>query len=221
MSPRPIFEQELKILRDHVAQMCERAEISYNRMLIAIKSNDRDMLRKLLDNDREMTDMQRGIEAKCLTMITKQQPVARDLRLVTAALKVVNDIERIGDHVGDIAELCLRMEEDYNLYENVDILEEMSVAAKNMLVDAGVAFINADAEAAEGVIMEDDDVDDLFNRVKNSMMDAIRNSSLDADKVVDILMIAKYLEKIGDHAVTIAEWAEFLATGDMQGVKLY
>lgn len=221
MSPRPIFEQELKILRDHVAQMCERAEISYNRMLIAIKSNDRDMLRKLIDNNREMTDMQRGIEAKCLTMITKQQPVARDLRLVTAALKVVNDIERIGDHVGDIAELCLRMEEDYNLYENVDILEEMSVAAKNMLVDAGVAFINADAEAAEGVIMEDDDVDDLFNQVKNSMMDAIRNSSLDADKVVDILMIAKYLEKIGDHAVTIAEWAEFLATGDMQGVKLY
>lgn len=110
MSPRILFEQELETLKDKVTEMGERAEISYNKLLLALKAGDRETLTQLLDNDRQMVDMQRSIEAKCLTLLTKQQPVARDLRLVSAALKVVTDIERIGDHVTDLAELFLRVE---------------------------------------------------------------------------------------------------------------
>ena len=105
MAPRVFFDQELERLKNKVTEMSERAEISYDRLVYAVKKDDRETLKLLLDNDRQMTDMQRSIEAKCLTLLTTQQPVARDLRLVTSALKVVTDIERIGDHVSDISEL--------------------------------------------------------------------------------------------------------------------
>ena len=111
MAPRIYFEQELDLLKNKVTEMGERAEISYDRLVYAVKGNDRETLKLLLDNDRQMIDMQRSIEAKCLTLLTRQQPVARDLRLVSSALKVVTDIERVGDHVSDIAELCLRTQE--------------------------------------------------------------------------------------------------------------
>lgn len=220
MSPRILFEQELELLKSKVKEMGERAEISYDRLVYAIKRNDRETMKQLLDNDRQMMDMQRSIEAKCLTLLTKQQPVAKDLRLVSSALKVVTDIERVGDHVSDIAELYLRVgyvsEGEYE-----HILADMMEEAKNMLREAIDTFVEADEEAARKVIAHDDIVDEQFNQVKEKMMSAIRAQDLDADKVVDYLMVAKYLEKIGDHAVDIAEWAIFLVTGDMQGVKLY
>jgi len=221
MSPRILFEQELEVLKNKVTEMGERAELSYDRLVIAIKANDRETLKLLLDNDRQMIDMQRSIEAKCLTLLTKQQPVARDLRLVSASLKVVTDIERVGDHVSDIAELYLRMGNIYGEGEYERMLAQMMEEAKEMLQEAVEAFVNGDEQAAQEVIARDDVVDDLFNQVKEKMMSAIRQQDLDADKVVDYLMVAKYLEKIGDHAVNIGEWAIFQITGEMQGVMLY
>ncbi len=221
MAPRMVFEQELNTLKNKVKEMSERAEISYDRLVVAVKNSDRETLKLLLDNDRQMMDMQRSIEAKCLTLLTKQQPVARDLRLVSSALKVVTDIERIGDHVSDIAELYLRMGGIVTDGEYEQLLSTMMEEAKDMLCEAVEAFVEGDEETAREVIGRDDVVDDLFNQVKVKMMDAIREQSLDADKVVDYLMVAKYLEKIGDHAVNIGEWAIFRMTGDMHGVKLY
>lgn len=221
MAPRIIFEQELELLKNKVKEMSERAEVSYDRLVEAVEKNDRETLEMLLDNDRQMIDMQRSIEAKCLTLLTKQQPVARDLRLVSASLKVVTDIERIGDHVSDIAELYLRMNGNVSDGEYEVLLASMMSEAKEMLREAVEAFVEGYEETAKAVIARDDVVDDLFNQVKEKMMDAIRGQSLDADKVVDYLMVAKYLEKIGDHAVNIGEWALFRMTGDMQGVKLY
>lgn len=221
MSPRLIFEQELEMLKNQVTEMGERAEISYDRLLLAINVYDRENLKLLLDNDRQMTNMQRNIEAMCLTLLTKQQPVARDLRLVTSALKVVTDIERIGDHVSDIAELYLRMGEESKGDSYTEKMSAMMEEDKSMLLDAVDAFVNGNVEQAQAVVSRDDVVDEMFNGIKDVMMEAIRNQTLDADKVVDILMIAKYLEKIGDHAVNIAEWAVFQVTGDMQGVQLY
>lgn len=221
MAPRVFFDQELELLKNKVTEMSERAEISYDRLVYAVKKNDRETLNLLLDNDRQMMDMQRSIEAKCLTLLTTQQPVARDLRLVTSALKVVTDIERIGDHVSDISELYLRMNGIVTDGEYELLLSSMMEEAKDMLHEAVEAFVEGSEEAARAVIARDDVVDDLFNQVKEKMMDAIRGQSLDADKVVDYLMVAKYLEKIGDHAVNIGEWAIFRMTGDMQGVKLY
>lgn len=221
MSPRILFEQELELLKSKVTEMGERAEISYDRLVYAVKANDRETLKQLLDNDRQMMDMQRSIEAKCLTLLTKQQPVARDLRLVSSALKVVTDIERVGDHVSDISELYLRLSDINADGEYERILAEMMEEAKEMLHEAVEAFVNGDEQAAKDVIAHDDVVDEQFNVMKEKMMHAIIHQNLDADKVVDYLMVAKYLEKIGDHAVNIGEWAIFRVTGDMQGVQLY
>lgn len=221
MAPRVIFEQELEMLKGKVKEMSERAENSYDRLVEAVEKRDEEELSSLLDNDRQMIDMQRSIEAKCLVLLTKQQPVAGDLRLVSASLKVVTDIERIGDHVSDIAELYLRMSPDKADKEYEEMLSDMMQVAKTMLREAVEAFVQNSEKAAQDVIDRDDIVDDMFNKVKQKMMDAIREQSLDADKVVDYLMVAKYLEKIGDHAVNIGEWALFRRTGDMQGVKLY
>ena len=221
MSPRILFEQELENLKTKVTEMGERAELSYDRLVMAIRKNDRETLKQLLDNDRQMIDMQRSIEGKCLVLLTKQQPVAKDLRLVSSALKVVTDIERVGDHVSDIAELYLRMGGIYSDGEYEQLLARMMEEAKEMFCEAITVFVNADEVAAKKVIERDDVVDALFNKMKEKMMQAICNQDLDADKVVDYLMVAKYLEKIGDHAVNIAEWAVFLVTGDMQGVELY
>lgn len=220
MSPRIIFEQELELLKNQVGHMGLRAENGYERLMEATVRWDTRTLEQLLDNDRQMVDMQRSIEAKCLTLLTRQQPVARDMRLVSASLKVVTDMERAGDHVGDIAELYLRMRPDsQNAYAK--LLNAMLAETGSMLHESVAAFVEGDVQAAERVIGQDDVVDDYFNRIKESLMDAIRRQTLDADHVVDYLMIAKYLEKVGDHAVNIARWACFRITGDMDGVRMY
>ena len=221
MSPRVLFEQELELLKNKVTEMGEHAEISYDRMVYGIRENKEDVLNTLLDTDHKMVDMQRSIEAMCLTLLTKQQPVAKDMRTVSAALKVVSDIERIGDHVGDIAELYLRMGNVNGEGEYEHLLLDMMEEAKEMIHSSVEAFVDGDENVAKQVIAHDDVVDDLFNKMKDKMMNAIRNQDLDADRVVDYLMVAKYLEKVGDHAVNIAQWAMFQITGDMEGVRLY
>ena len=218
MSPRVLFEQELELLKNKVTEMGEHAEISYDRMVYGIRENKEDVLKTLLDTDHKMVDMQRSIEAMCLTLLTRQQPVAKDMRTVSAALKVVSDIERIGDHVGDIVELYLRMGKLNGEGEYEHLLLDMMEEAKEMIHSSVEAFVEGDDNVAKQVIAHDDVVDDLFNRMKDKMMNAIRNQDLDADRVVDYLMIAKYLEKVGDHAVNIAQWSMFQITGDMEGV---
>ena len=198
--------------------MGEHAEISYDRMVYGIRENKEDILKTLLNTDHTMVDMQRSIEAMCLSLLTRQQPVARDMRLVSAALKVVPDIERIGDHVADIVERMGNMNPEG---KQEHLLLEMMEEAKEMIHNSVEAFVEGDEANARKVVEHDDMVDDLFNEVKTEMMQAIREQNLDADRVVDYLMMAKYLEKVGDHAVNIAEWAIFRMTGDMEGARLY
>lgn len=219
MSPRIIYEQELSQLKHSVREMSERAEISYDKLLIAAAENQREVLQQLLSVDREFLDMQRRIEAMCLTLLTKQQPLATDLRIVSAALKVVTDMERIGDHVTDMAELFLRLEPPYNPQRG-KLLQSMMEVAKEMVHDAAEAFVSGNMNIAAKVIAQDDVVDDYFNQVKEYMMNGIRNQSLGADEIVDFLMLAKYVEKIADHAVNISEWAVFQQTGNMQEKRL-
>ena len=222
MAPRLLFEQELEQLKIKVAEMGNYAEISYDKLFLAVKGNDRDTLQQLLDSDRKIMDMLRSIEAMCLALMTKQQPVvAGDLRLVTAALKVVTDIERIGDHVSDMAELFLRRDENFGKEKCDELITAMMKEASAMFREAIEAFVDGDAETAKAVVDSDDAVDDLFNQVKESMMEAIRTQALDADQVVDNLIIAKYLEKVGDHAVNIADWTLFRLTGEIEGREIY
>lgn len=221
MAPRMVFEQELEQLKEKIKGMGEYAGIGLNKLLLALKADDREALKQLLDSDRQIVDMQRRIEAGCLALMTKQQPVARDLRLVSAALKAVSDLERIGDHVSDMAELFLRRNTGVGEKEGDEILLNMLEEARTMFREAVESFVEGDAETARMVIDSDDGVDALFNQMKDKMMEAIRAQSLDADSVVDNLMIAKYLEKVGDHAVNVAEWTLFQLTGEIGGMEIY
>ena len=221
MAPRMVFEQELEQLKEKIKGMGEYAGIGLNKLLLALKADDREALKQLLDSDRQIVYMQRRIEAGCLALMTKQQPVARDLRLVSAALKAVSDLERIGDHVSDMAELFLRRNTGVGEKEGDEILLNMLEEARTMFREAVESFVEGDAETARMVIDSDDGVDALFNQMKDKMMEAIRTQSLDADSVVDNLMIAKYLEKVGDHAVNVAEWTLFQLTGEIGGMEIY
>ncbi len=220
MSPRLLFEEELEELKRSVSDMGEQIEKVYDSLFEVLKERDREALEAIVTNDRVINDMQRSIEAKCLTLLTKQQPVARDLRTVSAALKVVTDIERVGDHVSDMAELFLRLDmqkvEDFSAS-----LPQMIEAAKRSVGEAIEAFVDMNMEAAKDVIAFDDVIDDLFNKVKEELIGDLRSGKKDPDDCVDVLMIAKYLEKIGDHAVNIGEWAIFRETGDIDDVRIF
>ena len=217
MAPRVIFEQQLELLKEKFVRMGECVQSGYRKLEEALRENDREKLNALLGADRQMLDMQREIENACLGLMTRQQPVARDLRLVSSALKVVTDMERTGDHVSEVAELFLRRSGEKLISgEGCDeMLLSMMKEAFEMFQEAVEAFVEGREEAARGVIARDDVVDDYFNGVKQNMLEAIKNQTCNADEVVDNLMIAKYLEKVGDHAVQIASWAVFMVTGEL------
>lgn len=219
MSPRTTFDNELKQLKENVTSMAQRVERNYVRLFEAYENKSEEELNKIIAIDKEINKRQREIESQCLFLITKQQPIVSDLRVVTASLKVVTDIERVGDHVADMAELLLRLNmkelSEYSLH-----LLPMIDAAKEMVRTAVSAFVDRDKEQAQEVIKKDDEVDELFNQVKTDVIESLKNETGDVDELTDILMIAKYLEKIGDHAVNIGEWEIFQETGNIRDMRL-
>jgi len=219
MSPRFIYEEELDKLSESLELMCAQVEHYYDRLFEASENQDEETIKKIIKNDSVINDMERDIESKCLMLITKQQPLAGDLRLVSSALKVVTDLEREGDHVADMAELLLRLHmTDLSRYSIH--LPQMIIDTKNMLHESVDAFINRNCDAAKKVIMEDEIIDTFFNKVKDDLISHIRSNSHDVDECVDVLMLAKYLEKMGDHAVNIGDWTIFRETGNLQDKRL-
>lgn len=219
MTARLSFDHELKVLKDNLNEMGQLIEKAIEKTLAAFETQDEGMAREIIQGDRTINDIEKTIEARCLSLILKQQPVARDLRIVTTALKVVTDMERIGDHAADIAELILREKREpvYNLVKHIP---EMGKVAKIMVHDAVVAFTSQDTESAKEIMKRDDVVDDLFDKVKEEVALLLRKSNEHVDQCVDILMIAKYFERIGDHAVNICEWIEFRETGSLNNIRL-
>lgn len=219
MSPRITFENELKILRGNVSEMAQKVEESYVTLFEALESQSEEVIVKLKNNSKAFSKRQREIESQCLFLITKQQPIVGDLRVVTASLKVVTDIERVGDHVSDMAELLLRLKmKDLSLY-SVHV-KTMILATREMVHNAVEAFVERDMEGAREVIKSDDVVDECFNKVKKDLIESLKKEVKDADECVDVLMLAKYLEKIGDHAVNICEWEVFQETGNISDMRL-
>lgn len=219
MSPRITFENELKRLKENVADMARRVEENYDSLFDAFNHKAEEEMIRIRNIDKEINKRQREIESQCLFLITRQQPVIGDLRVVTASLKVVTDIERVGDHVADMADLLLRIGmkdlEQYSVH-----LIPMIRSAKELFRTAVDAFVNRNSEIAGKAINADDVVDELFNKVKNDLIEALKREVKDADECVDVLMIAKYLEKIGDHAVNISEWELFQETGNMNDMRI-
>lgn len=219
MTPRLSFEYELKLLRDNLTEMGQLIEAAIEKILVAFETQDEAMAHEIIQGDRDINDIEKTIEARCLSIILKQQPVARDLRIVTTALKVVTDMERIGDHAADIAELILR-EKRNTTYHLAKHIPEMAKVTKTMVHDAVQAFITVNVEKAREIIKRDDTVDDLFDKVKGEVATLLRTSNEHVDQCVDILMIAKYFERIGDHAVNICEWTEFHETGTVNNIRI-
>lgn len=219
MSPRKLFEQELEGLRQDVLRMADWVEDGYDCLFEALKKRDGETMGRFVRHDRTIEDMQRTIESKCLSLLTRQTPVARDLRAVSAALKVVTDLERIGNHLSDMAELFGRMGLS-DITEYAPAMAEMEEETRSLIKKAADAFVNRNLRLGEEAIAADDRIDDCFNRVKEELAEALKNGSRDVDGCVDVLMAAKYLEKIGDHGVNIAQWEIFQETGMIDEIRL-
>lgn len=219
MTVRKMFEKELESLSQDVLQMAGWVEAGYDCLFETLAKKDADSMKRFVRHDRVIEDMQRNIESKCLSLLTRQTPVARDLRTVSAALKVVTDLERIGNHLSDMAELFTRMGlAELSMYSPE--MDTMVQETGKQVKTAVEAFVKHDMRLAESAIAADDTIDQCFNRVKEELVEALKKGSTDADGCVDVLMAAKYLEKIGDHGVNIAQWEIFQETGVIDEIRL-
>ena len=174
---------------------------------------DHDKAREIIAYDEQIDRQNREIEQQCYTLLLSQQPVAGDLRMVSAALKMTTDMERIGDHAADISEIELMLENLPTL--SCAPIRQMATETSVMLIKSLEAFAQRDEEKANWVIGRDDVVDDLFDTVKSELIEAIRQNADNGEAATDLLMAAKYFERIGDHATNIAQWAIFSITGEM------
>ena len=211
MSVRKTFDAELAELSASLIRMGSEAAGAIDNAIRAFDSHDLQLADAVIQGDRRVDDMEREIERHCLTLLLRQQPVARDLRIISTALKMITDIERIGDAAADIAEITRHISGE--IPELLVLIDSMAAEARSMVSDAVDAFVASDMEKAEKVILRDDIVDGAFNSVKGKMVEVLRRDSSLVDVAIDYLMIAKYLERLGDHAVNICEWTEFYKTG--------
>lgn len=205
------FDEQLSQLNTELITMgalCEEAISGAAKYLI---DNDSALKEKVIGTDKQIDRKERDIENLCLRLILHQQPVATDLRLISAALKMISDMERIGDQASDIAEI-VKFVNKTNLRENVHI-GDMARATIKMVTDSIDSFVKRDMDIAQSVILHDDTVDNLFLKIKGELISAIKDGTGDAEALIDLLMIAKYFERIGDHAENIAEWVIYSITG--------
>ncbi len=206
------FDSQLQQLNKMLIHMGELCSIAIENATKALQDGNIDMANEVMLADAEIDHEEREIERLCLTLLLQQQPVARDLRQISAALKMITDMERIGDQASDIAEIVVSAK----MSETTDFpkIVEMSVAASHMVENSIKAFVDKNLELASQVEASDDVVDMMFDSVKTQLIDYIgENQGHAAHKAIDLIMIAKYLERIGDHATNLAEWVTFSITG--------
>jgi phosphate transport system protein len=210
------FDRQLDELNTRLVQMGRLCETAIKKATQALQNNALDMATDIIESDEDINRAEKAIETLCLRLLMEQQPVARDLRQISAALKMITDMERIGDWASDIAEIILSSGEvPSGDYPNV---VKMSEAASKMVVEAVDAYVTRDLALAKKVQEEDDIVDELFDQNRNMLIARIKQTSgEEATGAVDLIMITKYLERIGDHAVNVAEWVEFSITGVHNG----
>ena len=208
---RSRFDEQLALLNRELIEMgslCEEVIALASR---ALTEGERELAAKVAPLDEEIDQKERAIESLCLKLLLQQQPVARDLRPISAALKMITDMERIGDQADDISEIIIYL--DGRTAEHDDLLRSMARATIKMVTESVDAYVKHDTILAEKVIADDDTVDDYFEQVKRALIGKIAANPADGEYALDLLMIAKYFERIGDHAVNIAEWVIFSITG--------
>lgn len=213
VTSRKYYEMELQKLNASLLEMGEMIRMAIGGAVTALLEFDHDKAREIIAYDEQIDRQNREIEQQCYTLLLSQQPVAGDLRMVSAALKMTTDMERIGDHAADISEIELMLENLPTL--SCAPIRQMATETSVMLIKSLEAFAQRDEEKANWVIGRDDVVDDLFDTVKSELIEAIRQNADNGEAATDLLMAAKYFERIGDHATNIAQWAIFSITGEM------
>jgi phosphate transport system protein len=209
---RDRFNEQLTQLYDSMIEMGGLIEHAIEQATKALENQDKILAQEVMDNDDIIDDMEKDIEAKSLKLLLSQQPVARDLRQVSTALKMITDMERIGDHASDISEICLCIC-DVSLIKSLEDIPKMADATSKMVTESIDAFVKNDLDLARAVIARDDAVDRLFVTVKKDLIELVHQNAESGEQAFDLLQIAKYYERIGDHAVNIAEWVIFSITG--------
>lgn len=212
---RARFDEQLALLNREMIAMGALCEETIALAAKALLTGDAKMAESVHPLDGEIDQKERDIESLCLKLLLQQQPVARDLRQISAALKMITDMERIGDQAEDISEIIPFL--NGRTGGECEYIAEMARAAIHMVTESIDAYVRRDIVLAHAVIEYDDIVDDLFNKVKQSLIDMIAKNPQDGEFAIDLLMIAKYFERIGDHATNIAEWVEFSVTGMHKG----
>ena len=222
MTIRAQYDADLAALKTAVAEMGGCAADAVEAALEALCTADADAAAAVVKGDGRINRMQRDIEHRCMTLLLRQQPVAGDLRRISTAMKIVTDIERIGDHAADIAEIIPHLAVSRKAGDPaVSDAIRMGQKAHKMLLDALDALTGEDEPAAQKVIAADDEVDYDFNAIKRTLAAEIAADPAKVDAALDLLMVIKYLERIGDHAVNLAEWVEFLRTGRYQNEAMF
>lgn len=208
---RSRFDEQLALLNKDMIEMGALCEEIISKVLKALTEEDDELLQNISIIGAEIDRKERTIETLCLKLILHQQPVARDLRQISAALKMITDMERIGDQAEDIAEIIPFVENRPEITDK--LLHEMANASIKMVTDSVDAFVSRNVKLAKKVISDDDTVDNYFTLIKQALIREIADDPKDGECYVDLLMIAKYFERIGDHATNIAEWVVFSVTG--------
>ena len=211
------FERQLLELNNELIQMGSMIERAIEMGISALVRQDVEKAKKAIAYDEEIDEQEKTVESLCMKLLLQQQPVAKDLRLISAALKMITDMERIGDHAADISEITIMLsKEPYVL--NLDDIKKMASETVIMLIRSIEAYVEKDMNKAQEVIRHDDIVDDLFDKNKADIIELIRHDPEKGEQAADMLMVAKYFERIGDHATNIAEWVIF-ALNDKKEIK--
>lgn len=207
------FDMELENLNLELIKMGSMIESSIETSARALINQDINLVNKVNEYEIEIDEMEKTIESHCLKLLLQQQPVASDLRLISTALKMITDMERIGDNAEDIAEIARFLVNEKFIKDLVHI-PQMAEATISMVKRAVDAFVSRDKELALKVCKDDDIVDELFQVIKKELIEKIQENTENGEQAIDLLMVAKYLERIGDHAENIAEWVIFSITGE-------
>lgn len=215
---RKTFDAELRELGEAMIDMAAAAEDAIDVVTASLAAADGASAKAAIQMTRSMTQTEKDIENRCLRLLLQQQPVARDLRTISAAMKMVTDLQRIGDQCANIAEISLLLKKQNRSPDLADI-RTMSQKAGVMVKRAIFAYVNRDQQAARAVVELDDGVDDLFQAIKGELVELIVSDREEADQAIDLIIIAKYLERIADHAVNIAQWAVYCVTGELEATN--
>ena len=209
------FDRQLLELNNELIQMGSLIEKAIEMAIAALVKQDVELATEAIKFDIEIDRQEKEIESLCMKLLLQQQPVAKDLRLISAALKMITDMERIGDHAGDISEMTILMADSTyeKRYLNIELVKEMAKETTDMVIKSIDAFVNKDLEMAREVLKQDDKVDNLFAEFKHQLILKINENVNNGEHAADMLLVSKYFERIGDHATNIAEWVIYSITG--------